>query len=204
MRNFLAAIAALMSIFFALPAQAQDTIPAEDETFYRVTGHSWTTGEFSSMDPTDWSRTSHEGGVVVKAVFDITLDDPHMRTGIGENGFFLNWYGSGENHAPNGFFDIFGSGTNLLDGGRASGSITSGFYGHNYTGSGWNSAPMTFIVEKLSGDPWEGPHERWGLRSFSVSAVPESATWAMMIIGFGGVGVAMRRRRKDELQVTYA
>ena len=27
------------------------------------------------------------------------------------------------------------------------------------------------------------------------SAVPEPATWAMMIIGFGGAGVAIRRRR---------
>ena len=30
------------------------------------------------------------------------------------------------------------------------------------------------------------------------SAVPEPATWAMMIIGFGGAGVAIRRRRRDD------
>ena len=30
----------------------------------------------------------------------------------------------------------------------------------------------------------------------TVSAVPEPATWAMMIIGFGGAGVAIRRRRQ--------
>jgi hypothetical protein len=30
-----------------------------------------------------------------------------------------------------------------------------------------------------------------------VSAVPEPATWAMMIIGFGGAGVAIRRRRSS-------
>lgn len=29
-----------------------------------------------------------------------------------------------------------------------------------------------------------------------VSAVPEPATWAMMLLGFGGMGVAMRRRRR--------
>ena len=29
----------------------------------------------------------------------------------------------------------------------------------------------------------------------STSAVPEPATWAMMLFGFGGIGVAMRRRR---------
>lgn len=33
------------------------------------------------------------------------------------------------------------------------------------------------------------------LDNVSVVAVPEPATWAMMIIGFGGVGALMRRRR---------
>jgi hypothetical protein len=31
------------------------------------------------------------------------------------------------------------------------------------------------------------------------AAVPEPATWAMMLLGFGGIGVAMRRRRKPAL-----
>ena len=30
-------------------------------------------------------------------------------------------------------------------------------------------------------------------------AVPEPATWAMMLVGFGGIGLAMRRRRKPAL-----
>jgi hypothetical protein len=32
--------------------------------------------------------------------------------------------------------------------------------------------------------------------TFSVTAVPEPATWAMMLVGFGGLGAAMRSRRK--------
>lgn len=35
------------------------------------------------------------------------------------------------------------------------------------------------------------------------SAVPEPATWAMMLVGFGGVGVAMRRR-KTKASMSYA
>ena len=34
-----------------------------------------------------------------------------------------------------------------------------------------------------------------GNASFLQAAVPEPATWAMMLIGFGGIGLAMRRRR---------
>ena len=31
-----------------------------------------------------------------------------------------------------------------------------------------------------------------------VAGVPEPATWAMMLLGFGGIGMAMRRRRSNE------
>ena len=31
----------------------------------------------------------------------------------------------------------------------------------------------------------------------SVAGVPEPATWAMMLLGFGGIGMAMRRRRRS-------
>jgi hypothetical protein len=33
------------------------------------------------------------------------------------------------------------------------------------------------------------------LDGFSIRAVPEPATWALMILGFGGVGAVLRRRR---------
>lgn len=35
-------------------------------------------------------------------------------------------------------------------------------------------------------------------RSDIESGVPEPATWAMMLIGFGGIGMAMRRRRASD------
>ncbi len=39
----------------------------------------------------------------------------------------------------------------------------------------------------------------------NVAAVPEPATWAMMLFGFGAVGFGMRRRRgKEKLRVRYA
>jgi hypothetical protein len=35
--------------------------------------------------------------------------------------------------------------------------------------------------------------------SLSAQAVPEPATWALMLLGFGGIGIAMRRRRRPAL-----
>jgi hypothetical protein len=35
--------------------------------------------------------------------------------------------------------------------------------------------------------------------SASTTAVPEPATWALMLLGFGGIGMAMRRRRRPAL-----
>lgn len=37
-----------------------------------------------------------------------------------------------------------------------------------------------------------------------VTSVPEPATWAFMIVGFGAVGGAMRRQRKANVKVSYA
>lgn len=42
------------------------------------------------------------------------------------------------------------------------------------------------------------PYEWWQIDNFTVgsaAAVPEPATWAMMIVGFGGIGTTLRRRR---------
>ena len=37
-----------------------------------------------------------------------------------------------------------------------------------------------------------------------MGAVPEPATWAMMLLGFGGIGVAMRRRPKVTERLSHA
>lgn len=42
------------------------------------------------------------------------------------------------------------------------------------------------------------------LRISAVAAVPEPASWAMMIVGLGAVGFAVRRRQKVIARVSYA
>ena len=39
--------------------------------------------------------------------------------------------------------------------------------------------------------------EKQDMLFWSVSAVPEPSTWAMMLLGFGGIGFSMRRRRSS-------
>jgi hypothetical protein len=43
-----------------------------------------------------------------------------------------------------------------------------------------------------------------GTTATTAPAVPEPATWAMMLVGFGSIGFAMRRRRTNKPVVTFA
>nr|WP_314447199.1 PEPxxWA-CTERM sorting domain-containing protein [uncultured Sphingomonas sp.] len=45
----------------------------------------------------------------------------------------------------------------------------------------------------------------FGSRSFNfAAAVPEPGTWAMMLLGFGGIGAAMRRQRRANARLKLA
>ena len=91
------------------------------------------------------------------------------------------------------------------------------FSGANGTGSvvgttnvnyGLGSLPGSIGTASFTGSPFQSVSFIGGSTGFPNSvyydnfvatvtgAVPEPATWAMMLIGFGAIGVAMRRRRK--------
>jgi hypothetical protein len=92
-----------------------------------------------------------------------------------------------------GGFDIFNSATNASIA-RVTGAQLF---------SGTNQAPIFSMGSyKLNGLlPFSG-----GTLTISAvnSAVPEPATWAMMILGMGAVGYAMRRRQKVTAKVRFA
>lgn len=90
-----------------------------------------------------------------------------------------------------------GSGT-----GFGSGSWTNFSFAPGYFVSGINT--IQFEVENIAlprGNPL-------GLRveflTSNVAVVPEPATWGMMILGFGAIGGAMRRRKASAVRLTYA
>jgi choice-of-anchor C domain-containing protein len=74
--------------------------------------------------------------------------------------------------------------------------------GNSTANMGWKSESLAFtatsglnLLEFASGD--ENQNSRWGPAIASISiAAPEPATWAMMLIGFGGLGAALRMYRR--------
>ena len=53
------------------------------------------------------------------------------------------------------------------------------------------SSPGTFTITAVTNPP-------------PVGAIPEPGTWALMLMGFGFVGAAMRRRARTRVTVSYA
>lgn len=76
----------------------------------------------------------------------------------------------------------------------ASMGLTLGSYVYNY-GSGANADTFSLIVSSI---PTVVPTPP------VTGAVPEPATWAMMILGMGMAGAMMRRRQKVTTRITYA
>ena len=62
-------------------------------------------------------------------------------------------------------------------------------------GLGYNGVRSLTIVAPTGPGINDGGNNDVALAALSVSAVPEPATWLMMIMGFGLVGVASRRRK---------
>ena len=112
-----------------------------------------------------------------------TLTSNFTSTSLGDNLDFLSatFNGNPFTLAPNGqgeyaaiFNQFITSGTNTI--------IVSGNAGN---GSGLAQSISAGIAGQLT--------------FAQVSSVPEPATWAMMLLGFGGIGFSMRRRPKQVL-----
>ena len=112
--------------------------------------------------------------------------------------------------SASGSINDFAGGTLLADGDFGFGSGT--FFEHDKlvdlsTAGALNfahSASSITIGLRASGVGWQGgTDESWAVDNFRItidtlggSAVPEPTTWAMMLVGFAGIGAAARSRRK--------
>jgi hypothetical protein len=56
----------------------------------------------------------------------------------------------------------------------------------------------------FTGLKFDANQNAFEIDSMRVAAVPEPATWAMMIGGFGLIGLSMRRRRRARVSVSFA
>ena len=63
-----------------------------------------------------------------------------------------------------------------------------------------SGANNSLIVMGTSGG---GAAFQGGISFAQVPAIPEPATWMMMLLGFAGIGLTMRRKDKSTLQVRY-
>ena len=81
-----------------------------------------------------------------------------------------------------------------------------GLFG-NYYGSqifsGPTSAPSIFRSGSYAATFLGNTSEAGTVTISAVGAVPEPATWAMMLLGFGVVGFALRRRRRQTTTVRF-
>jgi hypothetical protein len=111
-----------------------------------------------------------------------------------------------------GSFDKLLGPMNLVDGDNVfsfgsiySGGMFSGIISNN--GGMLSGRELSFSMQSCSpGQPGVGCQVTFGSTPlFAVSGgVPEPASWALMLIGFGAIGSAMRRRRLTTARVAFA
>jgi hypothetical protein len=103
--------------------------------------------------------------------------------------------------SPSSVLDSGGEGSNLLapvaSGGPGDGASNIGDPGSDNTASDSTGSDVTDVTSTGSGLTVTTPGDPGG---FSVVPVPESSTWAMMLLGFAGLGcVGYRSTRKATL-----
>jgi hypothetical protein len=86
--------------------------------------------------------------------------------------------------------------------GTISGSVFNGGVGSTTDPNSNPIVTLNFdssIQDNIGGLKLISQYNAFEVDNFVIGAVPEPATWALMLLGFGGIGLAMRRRRKPAL-----
>ncbi len=86
-------------------------------------------------------------------------------------------------------------------------NLTNTFNSFSFIGSsvnGFDASDVTLANGVLTVDFIGTTASAGDTVQLAVGSVPEPATWAFMIFGFGAIGGAMRRQRKANVKVSYA
>lgn len=132
-------------------------------------------GSFKTISPLNGATTvDFTQSPFGTKLYGMTLIGVHYGAGQGSPGFEMGPLGNGRKPKPT---NVDTSAFYLFDAGKT---------GLDAIDLNWNASSNLTLFS--TGTP---------------GGVPEPATWALMILGFGGVGAAMRRS-KTKVRVTYA
>jgi len=199
MRRVLLAALATTAIGFAsmaAPAGASVLVdPASgltyDLTLNSVSGN---TGNFTlSISGINVAGTDTEGGRTGINAF--AFNDPAVGTATSGTSTGFTFATGGLNSTGcngSGNFFCF-SNTSAVFASPLPSSLSLDFSVTSNTAGSWANYVGDFKID------WTGSKNNYSLVSLPISGhdpVPEPATWAMMLLGFGGIGMAMRRSRR--------
>lgn len=210
MRVFLHLVASTLALALAQPALAQSVNETAGANGSQSTAQdlSGTFGLTANADIQDSTTTPH---VTVISNSDVESEYDYYSFTValaGTTGIFDIDYGlfeSAEDTTPDfdAFLSLLDSSGNILAQNDDS-STTNGaggsfhpydaFLNYNFASAGTYAIRVGSCCER----PANGTYQlQVSLEAPGVTgAVPEPATWAMMLIGFGAIGVSLRRRRK--------
>ncbi|WP_313669041.1 PEPxxWA-CTERM sorting domain-containing protein [Sandarakinorhabdus sp.] len=152
--------------------------------YWRTGGNPWAAYDALSNLPTNNDFVAPSGNGVVHTInFSKAVRDPYIAIiSLGQGGIQTNW--------------TFGAPFSLVDQGR-------GFWGNgvftingNTISAGEAHGVIQFKGKFTSLTLTTNNVENWSGLTIGAPGVPEPASWAMLIAGFGLVGAAARRRRQ--------
>jgi len=195
--TLLTVIAASTALAFATPVSAAVLIA--DGITYDLSLDSITngglTGNFTLAISGINSASDTEGGRTGINAF--AFNDPHIGTAVSGSSAGFNFMTGGLNSTgcdgSGNFYCFDNPSIPPIPAALLGDSLSLMFSVTSDTVGSWDAYETAFKID------WVGSQNNYDLVSKAIpvnGAIPEPATWAMMIIGFGAAGYSIRRRRK--------